>query len=177
MAKTLDPTALIPAGFILEKVICEAERWVLRVRSAARFSNCPCCGQPSTRVHSYYQRRLLDLLSSGRLVQLEITVRKFRCAVSDCKRRVFAERFTVGSIKSFSRRTERLDLIVHHLGLALDGRPSSNFAKRLMLPEQRHTAACGATARLTSKRSRTSWNLREAFSNPCRGVKKFKEKK
>ena len=139
MAKTLDPTALIPAGFIVEEVISEAERWVVRVRSAARFSNCPCCSQPSTRVHSHYQRRPLDLPSSGRLVQLEIMARKFRCAVSDCKRRVFAERFTVGSIKSFSRRTERLDLIVHHLGLALGGRPGASFARRLMLPVSNDT--------------------------------------
>lgn len=139
MAKTLDPTALIPAGFILEEIISEAERWVLRVRSAARVSNCSCCSQPSTRIHSHYQRRLSDLPSSGRLIQLEIMVRKFRCAVSDCKRRVFAERFTVGSIKSFSRRTERLDLIVHHLGLALGGRPGASFARRLMLPVSNDT--------------------------------------
>jgi transposase len=33
-----------------------------------------------------------------------------------------------------SRRTSRLDCIVHHLGLALGGRPAASFAKRLMLP-------------------------------------------
>ena len=33
-----------------------------------------------------------------------------------------------------ARRTARLECIVHHLGLALGGRPAASFAKRLMLP-------------------------------------------
>ena len=101
MAKKLDPTALIPAGFIVEEVIKETERWVARVRGTARFSNCPGCGHPSNRVHSHYRRHPSDLPSSGRLVQLEVIARKFRCAVSGCKRRVFAERFTPDSLKNF----------------------------------------------------------------------------
>jgi hypothetical protein len=38
-----------------------------------------------------------------------------------------------------SRRTGRLDCVVHHLGLALGGRPAANFAKRLMLPVSNDT--------------------------------------
>ena len=38
-----------------------------------------------------------------------------------------------------SRRTERLDCLVHHLGLALGGRPGASFAKRLMLPVSNDT--------------------------------------
>jgi transposase len=34
----------------------------------------------------------------------------------------------------WARRTARLDHIVHHLGLALGGRPAASFARRLMLP-------------------------------------------
>src|SRR5690606_11566549 len=37
------------------------------------------------------------------------------------------------------RRTDRLDLIVHHLGLALGGRPGASFASRLMLPVSNDT--------------------------------------
>ena len=32
------------------------------------------------------------------------------------------------------RRTTRLDDLVHHLGLALGGRPAASFARRLMVP-------------------------------------------
>src|SRR5690606_35838059 len=38
-----------------------------------------------------------------------------------------------------ARRTARLDCIVHHLGLALGGRPAATFAKRLMVPVSKDT--------------------------------------
>jgi len=38
-----------------------------------------------------------------------------------------------------SRRTTRLEYIVHHLGLALGGRPAAGFARRLMLPVSNDT--------------------------------------
>ncbi|WP_150130092.1 transposase [Sinorhizobium sp. RAC02] len=34
----------------------------------------------------------------------------------------------------YGRRTQRLETIVHHLGLALGGRPAAAFANRLMMP-------------------------------------------
>ena len=38
-----------------------------------------------------------------------------------------------------SRRTSRLECIVHHLGLALGGRPAASFARRLMVPVSNDT--------------------------------------
>ena len=38
-----------------------------------------------------------------------------------------------------ARRTARLERIVHHLGLALGGRPAAGFAQRLMLPVSNDT--------------------------------------
>jgi hypothetical protein len=43
--------------------------------------------------------------------------------------RTFAERFPSDVAATFSRRTARLDSIVHHLGLALGGRPAATCAK------------------------------------------------
>lgn len=57
----------------------------------------------------------------------------------DCRRRIFAERFGDDVLPSRSRRTARLDCIVHHLGLVLGGRPAASFAKRLMLPVSNDT--------------------------------------
>jgi len=39
----------------------------------------------------------------------------------------------------WARRTGRLEGLVHHLGLALGGRPGASFAKRLMLPVSNDT--------------------------------------
>jgi transposase len=38
-----------------------------------------------------------------------------------------------------SRRTSRLEAIVHHLGIALGGRPAAALARRLMLPVSKDT--------------------------------------
>jgi transposase len=56
-----------------------------------------------------------------------------------CRRRIFAERFGDDVLPIRSRRTARLDYIVHHLGLALGGGPAASFAKRLMLPVSNDT--------------------------------------
>jgi transposase len=50
-----------------------------------------------------------------------------------------------------ARRTTRLDTVVHHLGLALGGRPAAGFAKRLMLPVSKDTLL-----RVVGRRSRPS---------------------
>jgi len=52
---------------------------------------------------------------------------------------IFAERFDKTVLLVRSRRTSRLDCIIHHLGLALGGRPAASFAKRLMLPVSNDT--------------------------------------
>lgn len=42
-------------------------------------------------------------------------------------------------LRECSRWTARLDTIVHHLGLALGGRPAAAFVKRLMIPVSNDT--------------------------------------
>jgi len=49
------------------------------------------------------------------------------------------ERFDGDVLAPSSRRTARLDHIVHHLGLAKGGRPAATLAKRLMLPVSNDT--------------------------------------
>lgn len=57
---------------------------------------------------------------------------KARCC--HCRRPIFAERFGDHVVPIRARRTARLERIVHHLGLALGGRPAAGVAQRLMLP-------------------------------------------
>ena len=57
--------------------------------------------------------------------------RRFRCGADLCGRRIFAERFEDGVLAPWARRTGRLDYVIHHLGLALGGRPAASFARRL----------------------------------------------
>jgi transposase len=67
-----------------------------------------------------------------------------------CGRQIFAERFPDDVLAPWARRTARLDCIVHHLGLALGGRPAATFSQRLMLPVSNDTLL-----RVVRRRART----------------------
>lgn len=52
---------------------------------------------------------------------------------------IFAERFDDDIFAPYARRTARLQGIVHHLGLALGGRPDQGLARRLLMPVSKDT--------------------------------------
>ncbi|MCK1289693.1 ISL3 family transposase, partial [Bradyrhizobium sp. 30] len=139
MQRALRPSALVPHGFDVESAFCDGATAVITIRATRGTSLCPSCGTSSGRIHSRYQRRLNDLPLAGRQVRLVVVARRFRCVTALCGRRIFTERFDDGALAPWARRTTRLDLIVHHLGLALGGRPAASFARRLMLPVSNDT--------------------------------------
>ncbi|MGG5823048.1 transposase family protein, partial [Falsiroseomonas sp. HW251] len=71
--------AVIPVGLVLDEVEIGSTRIAMTVRSAMLEGFCPDCGVRSARLHSSYTRRLLDLPSHGRMVELRLAVRRFRC--------------------------------------------------------------------------------------------------
>ena len=127
------------AGLLVERVASADGVVRVEARSRARAASCPCCGRPSRRLHSRYLRRLRDLPAHGRPVEVVASVRRFRCANADCPRRIFAERLDPQAAAVRARRTGRLDGIVHHLGMALGGRPGQAIARRLLLPVSKDT--------------------------------------
>ena len=132
-------SSLIPSGLSVERF--ENVDGVLIVTAAARSreANCPSCGRASRRLHSRYVRQVSDLPSAGRRVRLSLITRRFRCDLTGCRRKIFAERFDDSVVAERARRTSRMECIVHHLGLALGGRPGACFAKRLMMPVSNDT--------------------------------------
>lgn len=132
MARSIRPTAVLPAGLAFQGIEVAGDRTVITVRSICAEARCPTCGEPAHRIHSRYARTLLDLPMGGRSVRLRVAARRFRCDVAGCTRRIFAER--LGSVAAWGRRTGRLDALAHHLALALGGRPAAGLAARLMLP-------------------------------------------
>lgn len=132
-------SSLVPAGFVVDHVDVGTDRIELVVRSRAAETRCPDCHVPSRRIQSRYRRRAADLPLGGRRVELQVLVRRFWCDAAACGRKIFAERFPEGVLPAFARRTARLEQIVHHLGLALGGRPGAGLAQRLMLPVSRDT--------------------------------------
>ncbi|MCW0191777.1 MAG: ISL3 family transposase [Rhodococcus sp.] len=134
MSQILRPVAFVPRGFVVEDAVVGGARTRITVRHASRSSPCPGCGTPSSRVHSRYRRHLADLPLAGRSVELVVLARRFHCDAVRCGRRIFTERFAPEVLAPWARRTVRLEHIVHHLGLALGGRPAARLARRLRLP-------------------------------------------
>jgi len=139
MQRTLRSSSLVPPGLVVDDVVCDGDRTIITVRGCNSFAVCPACGAISRRVHSRYRRHVGDLPISGRCVELQVVARRFRCDAVLCDRLIFTERFDDGALAPWARRTARLDFVVHHLGLALGGRPAASFARRLMLPVSNDT--------------------------------------
>ncbi len=132
-------SSLVPSGLVVESVSYSSDSIILAVRSDAGMAECLLCGARSRRIHSRYDRQVADLPCAGKQIRLRVITRRFVCEVPHCWRRIFAERFGDDILPARSRRTARLEYIVHHPGLALGGRPAARFARRLMLPVSNDT--------------------------------------
>lgn len=131
--------ALALSGLVVEKVAINGSTVSVRARSMRCEGRCPLCGAVSRSVHSRYERRLLDLPAHGREVAVLVVVRRFRCRTAGCRRRIFAEQLAPATGRAFGRRTERMEVVVHQLGVALGGRPGAEVAKRLCVPASKDT--------------------------------------
>lgn len=63
-----------------------------------------------------------------------ILARWFWCGSVVCGRSIFCEQFDAGVLARYGRRTQRLETIVHHLGLELGGKLGSEVGNRVMMP-------------------------------------------
>lgn len=149
MLRSLRPSAFVPPGFHVESAVQDGAMAVITVRHVSKTSRCPDCAAITERIHSRYLRRLADLPSADRQVRLVAVARRFRCDAAFCRRAIFTERFSADVLAPWARRTARLDCLVHHLGLALGGRPAASFARRSMLPVSNDTLL-----RIVRRRSR-----------------------
>jgi len=100
----------------------DADGEVLRVTLAATspVARCPACATPSTRIHSRYRRQAADLPWGALSLLLTLRVRRFRCPVRDCPRRIFTERLP-HLIEPYARRTARAQEVARAVALAVGG--------------------------------------------------------
>jgi hypothetical protein len=108
MEQALHRSSLVPRGFVVESACFEGDKAIIAVRASGSVGLCPSCGTVSRRVHSRYRRRVTDLPLSGRIVQLLLIARRFRCDAVLCGRQIFTERFAEGVLAPSARRTARL---------------------------------------------------------------------
>ena len=96
----------LPTNVFLEDLQIESDLLTLVLGSTLTQVPCPVCGQPSSRIHSRYTRRLSDLPCQGRAVRLQVQVRRFFCDAPTCSRKTFAEQFPLLA-PAYARRTSR----------------------------------------------------------------------
>ena len=88
MQQALHRSSLVPRGFVVESAYHEGDKAIVVVRASGSVGLCPSCGTVSRRVHSRYRRCVTDLPLSGRIVQLLVIARRFRCDAVLCGRQI-----------------------------------------------------------------------------------------
>ena len=114
--------ALVPNELIVRQALPGADRIMLITQPRSEAAACPLCKQVSRRVHSHYQRRLVDLPWQGRIVELRVEARRFRCPNPGCSRSIFTERLGEAAAAN-ARRTTRLGDVQRQIALAAGGKP------------------------------------------------------
>jgi transposase len=93
---------------------------------------------PSRRVHSRYERRLLDTAIGGCEVVICLVVRRFRCLFAECAKSTLAEQVD-GLTGRHSRRAPAATAVLQAVALALGGRAGARLSGRLAAGVSRKT--------------------------------------
>lgn len=103
------------------------------LQSKQLISRCPDCLSPSKKLHSCYLRKFRDLPMFGKSCNRYLQFRKFRCLKTECKRKIFTERFD-DHFEPCKRRTKRLDEKLLTAALEMGGRPAERICSTLSMP-------------------------------------------
>lgn len=117
---TLDAVELHPS--------LDLQSVVVTATSARSEVACPCCHTLTSSLHSHYRRTLEDLPCLGLVVQLQLSVRRFRCRNETCPRRIFCERIEEVAARS-ARMTQRLTLAVQNTALEVGASPGQRIGR------------------------------------------------
>jgi transposase len=110
---------------------------IIKAVSTGDTATCPQCRTPAQHVHSRYRRCAGDLPCQGIAVRLELSVRRFFCAVPRCPQRIFCERLT--GVAPHARRSERLNSALQRIGLSVGGEGGARLACGLAMPSSPDT--------------------------------------
>ncbi|WP_328930025.1 ISL3 family transposase [Streptomyces sp. NBC_00190] len=123
---------------VIEDVLDERERVVVRARTPEKAAVCPVCRASSGRVHGYHWRTVADVPVDGRRVVIRVRVRRLVCPTHGCCH-TFREQLP-GVLDRYQRRTTRLTRQVKAVVKELAGRAGSRLLAVLAMGLSRHTA-------------------------------------
>ena len=135
MLQTSSLTTLVPslAAFHVTGVQADTDSLSLTLEPTAHSSACPVCREPSSAVHSWYDRTLADVPIRLQRVRFALHVRRFFCRTVGCPRRIFCER--LGPLATvYQRQTTAFMMVLQRIGLALGGKAGARLAHALQMP-------------------------------------------
>lgn len=108
-----------------------APAWLtIRAEPVTTTAACPLCQTVSQRVHSCYERTVLDLAWGVHTLTFKLEVRRFFCEVKTCVRKIFTERLPE-VVATYGRRTTRLRQMLEALAFELGGEAGARVARWL----------------------------------------------
>lgn len=129
----MDTSLLFPSQFAVSHNRVFDQNIHFEVMSTSHYGICPLCQPPSSRIHSYYPRKVADLPISGKRVHLFLHARKFFCEQVSCPRKIFTERWGQ-DLEPYQRRLHRATAQVRSIALMMGGNPGSKMTRFLGLP-------------------------------------------
>ncbi|HKW70922.1 MAG TPA: ISL3 family transposase [Candidatus Dormibacteraeota bacterium] len=128
------PNVLFPhlSGVRIEELSDDNGVVRIRARAHSNAAMCPVCGNRSTRVHAWYERKLADAPVAGRQVMIRLHVRKFICQTFGCVRQIFVEQLA-GLTVRYGRRSFQLLGLLTTITFALAGRAGARLARGLAI--------------------------------------------
>jgi transposase len=97
---------------------------------AAKFGRCPSCGGEAHRVHSRYERRLLDSPVGAREVIIQLRVRRFFCSTIGCSKKIFSEQVDEVTTRH-GRHSALARRLLQAIALAVGGRAGQRLGGHL----------------------------------------------
>ncbi len=107
----------------------QLDRLNIYVQSKKKSSHCPNCLAASSKTHSYYTRKFMDLPSFGKSITVFLRARKFYCRTDECPCKVFTERFD-DHFRPYRRMTDRLRETLLNITLEAGGKSGERICKQ-----------------------------------------------
>ena len=126
LTRLLDPGII---GLEVSGIQMQGDDVLLMCATNSYGALCPACQQLSRRIHSGYNRNLIDVPLRQGQVRVQLRVRRFFCDVLHCPQRIFGERITRFA-KAYARRTEALNEWLRPLVYASSANCGSRLAQR-----------------------------------------------
>ena len=133
MLKSLFPNCKIESYEVLDNKL------ILKARSTKKEERCPRCRERSERVHGYYQRHPHDLPLADWVIQFCLTVKRFYCFNSSCKKKTFGESFEPW-LARYAHRSRRLTEKQGCVARVLSAKASEDLLTELQMTISHDTA-------------------------------------